>query len=192
MPKKDIVEQFTSNVNVGMDEVVSVFLSQYESNAFARKNELQEAIKQLKAARKQTAKEVAGRVDISGYSLTNTVIGISASVTNVQIDWTGNKRTKPAVVVTVEVVDTDNPDSYHNLDKQFRTPLTKAELTAREKGELELTELNDQLSEVMTQIKTIGRKERQVRGRIAEMKLKESGFESLLENPEMLALVQLD
>jgi hypothetical protein len=45
--------------------------------------------------------------------------------------------------------------------------------------------------EVLTLIKSVSRKERQIRGKISEMKLEQSGFADLMNNTEILQLVQV-
>lgn len=178
---------FSVSGNVGMDEVVSVFVSKYEDNLFDRKKDLSDQIKELKSKRENLEKKVQKSVDVSVYEFTNEVVGIESKVDKVDVNWNDNK-----LIIRLNVNDTSKTRSYGgtfsksiNVDIEESVTLVYKSLTT------DIDELSSELLEVMGLIKSVSRKERQVRGRISELKLKESGYDNLLQNEEMLKLIQL-
>jgi hypothetical protein len=183
-----------SQVNVGMDEVVAVFVAQYEENLFTRRDELQRLIKEVKAELEGIDADLLESVDDEDYEFTNSILNIEAVVDSKKVLWDveGERHiTKPSIVVSIKVSDADKRGWDGSFTKRIPIPLTKADINLHTKATNRLTEHRNELNEVMALIKSVSRKERQVRGRIAAMKLKESGFEDLLESTELQQLVQL-
>jgi hypothetical protein len=56
----------------------------------------------------------------------------------------------------------------------------------------QLNDLRKEFAEVLVALKSVARKERQVRGKIAMRKLEDSGYASLMADQELMQLVQLD
>lgn len=195
---KSIVSAMSNNVNVGIDEVVSVFVSQYEDNLFDKKKELSGEIKRLKGELSDLDKRLKGSVDTKQYETKVPVINISSKVEDVDVRWKGDdshydKIKKSVVRVSIEVSDNDDNDRYSSsFTKRVDIPVTNADQKLHDSLTSDLEGANSELVEIMGLIKSVSRKERQVRGRISAMKLEESGFADLLESPEMLQLVQLD
>lgn len=192
---KELVAQLSTNVNVGMDEVVSVFVSKYENTLFEKKSELSKAIKAIKGTLKDLTKSLVLKVDRSQYETTVPILNLVSKVEDVTVDWDGNTRRKikPSIHVSVSIKDKDSTGSYRDeITKDISIPISTTTLKRHTELDTELTGLNDSLLEVMGLIKSVSRKERQVRGRISELKLQEAGFEELLESEEMLKLIQLD
>jgi hypothetical protein len=48
------------------------------------------------------------------------------------------------------------------------------------------------MAEVITGIQSVSRKERQIRGKIAAEKLQASGYDALMQSPELLKLIAVD
>lgn len=199
---KSIVSAITADVNVGIDEVVSVFVSQYEDNLFAKKKDLSAQIKQLKSDSKALDTRLIKSIDTSEYDITVPVLNLTSKVDNIDIVWKGDededsyssrKVKVSSVVVRVEVKDNDDNDRYSSsLNKNINVTISAADEKLHRNLETELSDTNGELVEVMGLIKSVSRKERQVRGRISAKKLEESGFEGLLQSPEMLKLIELD
>ena len=189
---KDIVlgNEFSVGGNIGIDEVVSVFVSQYETNLFERKSELSSTIKSLKGELESFEKGVEGSVGVEKYKQSFPILNITSEVEKdgVSVSW----RDK-VINITVTLTDNDSKRSYGGtFTKRIEKKINKSDLNKHSKLESDIEEVNGELVEVMGLIKTVSRKERLVRGKISEMKLKESGYSNLLENEDMLKLVQLD
>lgn len=199
-PNQQIAAQISTNVNVGMDEVVNVFVSQYEDQLHEEKERLSKEVKANKKAivdfdanLKSTYNQRTGQ-----YETNNDVLGIKSTVTGVSIvtDKSQNSyrytdvRFDQFVEIDVEVKSIDT--THDSFNKSFYIPLSNREVQDRK----ELKNIQDtstaDLANILGLIKSVSRKERQIRGKISEMKLKESGLESLLDNPDMIGLIQLN
>lgn len=184
-----IVSQMTANVNVGIDEVVSVFVAKWEDGLHAKRENLAKQIKVTKQQQQDLTDRLEASVDKSQYEMKNTVLGIEAQVEGVDVEL-GLKENR--IVVRVEISDTDSKRSYgDSFDKFFYLPISAEDVQLYNDLKNELTQLQADLLQVMTEIKSVSRKERQVRGRISEMKLEQSGLTELLSNPSMLQLIEV-
>lgn len=199
MTNKSIVSQMSSDINVGMEEVVSVFVAQYEDNLFAKKKDLSNEIKSTKKDLADLDKRLLSEVDADQYNIKKIpVLNLSSKVDDITVCWVDpnnrhRKNFKSSIRIEVEVKDLDKGnDGYRStFDKNINLPIAKADVNKHNSMNESIESLNDELVEVMGLIKSVSRKERQVRGRISKKKLEESGFEGLLNDNEMLKLVQL-
>jgi hypothetical protein len=197
------IELMTSDVNVGIDEVVSVFVSQYEDNLFAKKKELSAEIKRVKKEITALDKRLIADVDRSEYDITVPVLNLKSKVEDVSIIWKGeededdysSRKVKvSSIVISIEIEDKDkDSDGWRNsITKRVKSKISKTDENLHTALLKEQSSLSSELTEVLGLIKSVSRKERQVRGRISAKKLEASGYEGLLNDSEMLALVQLD
>lgn len=189
------VSAMNADVNVGMNEVVSVFVSKYEDGLFAKKDELSKKIKQLKAELVALVKSVELSVNKDQYTTTISLFGLSSKVTGVEIVWNETNyriKEKNVITVTVGLFDNSSDRDYPAFSKTFTTKLSKQDVDRHTELENDLESVNGELMEVMSLIKSVSRKERQIRGRISEMKLEQSGFSDLINNPEMVKLIQIN
>ncbi len=76
LANQSFFDKVTTDTNVGMNEVVSVFVSKYEDNLFAKKDSLQATIRKLKGEIEALTKRVIASVDTAQYVTFNDVIGI--------------------------------------------------------------------------------------------------------------------
>lgn len=197
---KSLVSAMSANVNVGMEEVVSVFVAQYEDNLFEKKKVLSAEIKTTKQDLKDLDKRLETTVETKQFNIAKVpVLNISSKVDEIEVLWVdggyrAKKNFKPVVRVTIKLKDLDkDEDGYRSeFGKHIDTPIANVDVTTHTSLNETIESLNSELVEVMGLIKSVSRKERQVRGRISAKKLEESGFEGLLNDSEMLALVQLD
>jgi hypothetical protein len=189
------VSAMNADVNVGMNEVVSVFVSKYEDGLFAKKDELSKKIKGLKSSLADLTKWLEGSVNKDQYTTTMFPLGISSRVTGIEIIWTDtsyNYKEKNTINVVVGVFDNSSDSKYPSFSKTFTTKISKQDIDHHTELENDLESVNGELMEVMSLIKSVSRKERQIRGRISEMKLEQSGFSDLINNPEMVKLIQIN
>jgi len=186
------IQQMSSNVNVGLDEVVSVFVSRYETQLFDRKDELSKNIKTVKDELEDLDKRLKKSINTSEYETSIKVLNITTHVEDVTVGW--DKKKGDFITVEIEVKDNDkNEDrwSSSSFTKYKKVKISKSDSTTHTELSDKLEVLKSELAETMVLIKSVSRKERQVRGRISEMKLQESGFAGLLDSPELTKLVEL-
>ena len=182
----------SSNVNVGMNEVVSVFVSKYEDGLFAKKDDLSAKIKVVKREIDQFDTDLLKSVDSTQYDASVPSLGLTFKMGDVRVCWEGNYNTpKNTLSIAVEMFDRSNDRQHATYTKMIHQAISADVVSDRDLAKDQLATLNSELMEVMGLIKSVSRKERQIRGRISEMKLAESGMAELLNNSEMLQLVQI-
>jgi hypothetical protein len=187
----DALGQMTTNVQVGMDEVCSVFVAKYEQQLLDKKAELSARIKGTKAAIEQLTDKLLRSVDKSAFEGSIPGVGIKTRVEDVTVQWEKTYYTPGnSIVIEVKIEDTTGEDKHvGSLRRSVKIPSDV--IDSRKELQATLESENAELLVVMDAIKSISRKERQIRGRIAEMKLENSGMSALINNPELLKLVQL-
>ena len=181
-----------ASVNVGMNELVSVFIAKYEGDLFTKKDDISSKIKQLKSELSTLDKTVLGEVDSKQYNIKHIpILDINSRVEKVEIEWshTSYHYKKPHCSVVVELCKGKTANRIsHN---EYFVDIPSKHLATHTKVKSEIESHTQELLGVMSDIKSVSRKERQVRGKISEMKLKESGFDNLLEHPDMLELIKV-
>lgn len=181
------LSSMTVNANVGMTEVVSVFVAKYETNLFNKKDQLSAAIKSVKgqiAAQHKCMTDSVNKTDFEG-SLPK--LDMTYEVECVSLQWEEAYRDKFMIVTTVAFM--KGKDQLWSTT--VRKPMSQIDIDEHQRLIAELERLNGELMEVMNLIKSVGRKERQIRGRIAELKLEQAGMSDLLINPELTGLIQI-
>ena len=179
----------TSDVNVGMDEVVSVFVSRYETQLFEKKDEVGSNIKFIRNDLSDLDNRLIASIDKEQYNTSIATLNITTKVDEIGVRW-GKKENY--INVEVEVKDADKNQRYSSsFTKNVKVKIMDGDVKLHNDLDDNLENLKTELAEVMGLIKAVSRKERQVRGRISEMKLQESGFAGLLDSPELTKLVQL-
>lgn len=183
----------TSNVNVGMNEVVSVFVAKYEDSLFAKKEALSISIRDVKAHLSSIDNALIKSVNPKDYEATVPKLGLEFKMGDVSVHWEADYcHKKNTLVVEIEMFDASDSRNHASYTKCHAIPIQPSVIADRAETQDRLAQLNADLLEVMTLIKTVSRKERQIRGRISEMKLAECGMSELINNPELLQLVNLD
>lgn len=192
IPSSSVLSTINTNINVGMDEVVSVFVAKYEDSLFAKKTELSNSIRALKKELEGFDKKVRDLVDYSDYEGNLPNLGLSFEVGGVNVYWekTWSNVNATTYEITINMRDSAKPDRLTTV-KTYEKKIPASIVESRTAVVTSLEEKSAELLEVMSEIKLVGRKERQIRGRISEKKLNESGFAGLLTDPEMLKLVEI-
>jgi uncharacterized protein YqgV (UPF0045/DUF77 family) len=185
------LKSIESNVNVGMDEVVSVFVSKYETNLFDTKDQLQSQIKADKREADDLEKGLIASVKRSDYEATVPHLGLTFTVDGVTVNWSDDSyRTRgKSIVIAIKMADRGDRDNHSAYTKSMFVPINQIDLDEKARLTALIADLEGKLLEVMGNIKQVGRKERQIRGKIAEMKLGQCGMAALLQNEELLKLV---
>jgi hypothetical protein len=188
---QDFFDNVGMNIKVGLDEVVSVFVSKYEDRLFAQKDALSANIKATKRALEDLDNTLIASIDKTKYDVVVPTLGFFFHAGNVVIAWK-NSYSGVKNTITVEVKMFCSPDANARsvFSNGVSVPIPAESITVKENLDRELEQYNAELLEVLAQIKAVGRKERQIRGRISEMKLEQAGCEALLNNADLLRLVE--
>lgn len=189
------LDLITTNVNVGINEVVAIFVSRYESELYAKKDVISAKIRTLKASIEQITTALTDSVDKSAYACTVPTLNLEFKVTDVKVVFEQQQycNTRLGIHVVVGLHDkSDENRDYAVYSKTFVLPIDEAMITSRKDLQDELVQANLELVEVMGLIKTVGRKERQIRGKIAEMKMEQAGQTELLNNSDLTKLISMD
>lgn len=177
-----------TDIQVSMDDVVSAFVSQYENNLYTRKKELGAAIREEEKVLERIEKEVRANVTGDEWADETVPFSLTLKVKQGGVDY-GSK----VVHFTIVIEDKNNRGYYSNQIKLEKTKkIPAAYLKAYKKTVAVLDDLRAELGEVLVNLKSVTRKERQVRGRIAMRKLEDSGYASLMNDEELVKLVQLE
>lgn len=175
----------SNNVVVGLDEVVAVFVSRYEDDLYSKRAEKATLIKELKQKIQNLTTSVINKLDTTAYEVTNDILEIKSVVDNVTVEWNNSRYS-----ICVEIKNIDG--SYGYISKRLYVALDVNDVAQHTDLVEKCTLAESEFMVLNNEIRDISRKERKVRARISEMKLREGGFTDLLENPELLALVNAE
>lgn len=191
-----MMAQIATDVKVGMEDVVSVFLSRYENSLHdlrtTKQAEMAELNKQIKTL---TDAELKRATDLVKQAIVTTqdiglVILEQKLDGDVVIEW--SKKVLNFNLATTVRSKSVTGDAYRsktsgtvggqveidsNVQKQYQELIEKKQKIA------------DELTVINNNLRDMSRKERQVKGQIAEMKLSSCGMEQLLQEPTLLALI---
>ncbi|RWZ84354.1 MAG: hypothetical protein EO766_17295 [Hydrotalea sp. AMD] len=191
------LSQINTNITVGIDDVVNVFISRYETGLNKQRTSNQAIIKDLNVKIKAVtdsildqAKQYVEIMNIEG-EVNNGIFTLFTSIgkdsyqlkieqkhvqykinTKIKSNTSNdhyNKETSGSIYGEFQISESDL-EQYNDLMSQ------KAQITAI------LTQINNDL-------RNVGSKERQVRGQIAEQKLVSQGMQDLINDPTILALI---
>lgn len=187
---KEITTAFKAmqtDITISMDDVVSAFVSQYENNLYDRKKELTGSINAVEL--QVTALHAAVRQKVTSDSFVAVLpYDLMVEIDEGVVNWK-EKRVDFGIKISLK----SGGNRYGNtIDFKKNKPIPAALINTNTKLVLELSELRAALTEVLVSLKSVARKERQVRGRIAVRKLEDSGYANLLDDSELALLVQLD
>ena len=191
-------DAMVTDITVTMDDVVSAYVATYEVNLFARKKELQSEIKLAEASLKAVEKSVLRAVTGTEWNNAIPEFDLVAKVDSTSANWAdledGDGKNRVSFSIEIKKKGDNQGSSYYRsaLTITKYKPIPSKFVTER-KGLLKaLAPARTELAEVLNNIKSIARKERAVRGKIAMRKLESSGYAPLLDDPELKALVQLN
>lgn len=190
-PKQELTSVISTNATIALPEIVAIFLSKYETDLYDRKAILQDDITGVKDYIIKHDKVVLKATKFDEY------IGLKIPKLNIEsvkeedpkISWSLGTT---SIVIGIQSTDTPKRDRYSNFNKTFTKPVPKADITTHNSLITKMEKIQAQLSNILNQITDMSRKERQVKARISERRLKEQGLEHFIKSPEMLELIKID
>ncbi len=182
-----------TDIDVTMDDVVSAFVATYENNLFARKKALKADIKAIVASLTAVDKDVKATVTGEEFDKPIDVYDLVVELGDSSILWDKKLVSFP---IEIKINPKDRRGSHYSYNGTHisikRTkPIPAALITRYVELTADVLELRTELGEILDSIKSIARKERQVRGRIAIRKLEDAGHENLMNDPELKLLTEL-
>jgi len=173
---------------IGINEVVSVYVSKYENGLLAKKDDLSSQIREIKKNLADLDQEIIDSVDTSKFkSVDVSALDLSVEV-DVQIYWTESWKVKAnSTLTSVKFVNKEINTTVKSLNEPIAPHFVKSHKEMTE----QLTTLQGELLEVNNDLKTVSRKEREIRGRLAEIKMGEEGMADLVNNDQLLQLIQV-
>lgn len=189
------LDQINSNMNVGMEDVVNVFISRHEDALHSQREQLQGELKtingQIADVTSGEVKRVTALVKMNGSVIDNEVVRVEVGLRDdsVQLDWE-----KKVINYQTEITTKSKTvlSGYNNGGTQTvvgKDTITQAAMV--QYGDLMSAKgvLTEKLTIVNNGLRDLARKERKVRGIIAEKKLNAMGMEDLLGDQQLLALI---
>jgi hypothetical protein len=188
------LNDINTNISIGMDEVVSVFVAKYEDGLFTKKDELTNAIKAAKAELVRIEEELIAFSETTKaqFEVNVPALDITFRVTKIEINWDNNRYNPNTIQFVVDGEEFSKSNSCGQIRLNRFRPIPESVLAQEKAINAQLKARSAELFVVLESIKSVGRKERQIRGRISELKIAESGLSSLLTNPDMLKLVHIE
>lgn len=188
--KGQLSQIMSAEAKIGMNEVVSVQLAKYETGLYDRKEELSKRIGDL-----QKDLEMHNKVALKGADFKK-YVGIKAPLLGLisrlkgdpTLSWEEGEIHQN---VGLYHTDTTKRDDTTGFSKSFSLPINKVHIEAREKMLADIEQTQDDLKTIVSAISNMSRKERQVKARISEIRLKEAGI-NLAEDEELAQLIKID
>jgi len=182
----------TANAKIAMPEVVSVFISKYETDLYDAKSDLQKRIAATKKDIELLDGSATQKADFSKYAgeklpALKLVTYVSQEI---RIDWDEGIFTGTIGLQTI--VKAKEKPVIASFGYTVTQPVPKTMINERKRLREALGELQTQLQGIIGQISDMSRKERQIKARISELRLKEEGLEGFLQDKQMASMLAID
>lgn len=182
------------DVTFGLNDVVNVFVSRFEKDLLEKQKQVSSNIQkkngEIERELEKVKKEMEGRIeksfenDINISLFKNNLFFFEKEKGEISYDekeFVGGLR-----------LFKKEKGTYGRESMLFSKSVTITnELKRVKELEKELLELKKELGNVMVELSSISRKEREIRGVISERNLKENGFEGMLEDKDIIKLIQI-
>ena len=173
---------------IGINEVVSVYVSKYENGLLAKKDDLSAKVREVKRNLTDLDQEIIDAVDHSQFdSIDVTALDLKVEI-EVTLHWSESWKVKAnSTLTSIKFVNKEINTTVKSLNEPIADHFIKSHKDLTE----QLTTLQGELLEVNNDLKTVSRKEREIRGRLAEIKMGEEGMSELVNNEQLLQLIQV-
>lgn len=189
------LDQINSNMSVGMEDVVNVFISRHEDALHSQREQYQGELKvvnsQIADLTASEVKRVTAIVKHNSEVIDNEVVRVEVGLRDdsVQLEWDKkvvNYQTEVNVKSKTLSTGYNSGGTQTVNGKDTITQKALAEYSEMMSAKSAITE---KLTVVNNGLRDLARKERKVRGIIAEKKLNSLGMEDLLQDQSLLALI---
>ncbi len=190
------IEQIQSNVTVGMDDLVNVFIAKYETSLINQRNTLQDQLKDFNkiiSGLGETAINDAKQA-VQEFNIPKFKNGYVSIITTIGDEFKLNWEKKHVTFdITTNVKSSVKVDYRDEQESHITSAVSLAPdiISSYEHNMEEKRLVMENLSNINNELRDISRKERQVRGQIAERKFVASGLEDLLNDQELVKLIQM-
>lgn len=206
MEKKNLAEVVQMDAKVTFDDLVNIYVSQYEEQLHQKRARIQVQIKELNAAKTELIKVIRAQVlEDAQLSFDNSIIGGFKVKFTVVVDDDHDLGKDTFWPITVkqftEITIPDDlkwrsssvlrDDVSQSVQWILKHRVEDGMVEAWNKTVKELGELKEQLLGVNGDIQSIDRKTRQIKGLLATKKLEDIGASNLLEMPEVQNILKL-
>jgi len=171
---------------VDMNSIVAFFISKYENTLFDTKKQLSDKINEINAyLNKEYVALLEKEVKLDSYKVTVKALGLTTTA-ELQIN-SGELERRKRVFIRVSQTE-KTQDCAFNMQK---TIIISDELHKIYTDKTaEINALRTSLHEILDKLSNINRKERELRGALAEKTLRDAGVGELFEDETLLSLVQ--
>lgn len=175
-----------AEAKMAMPEIVSVFLSKYETELYEKKAKLTQDIADAKDDYQVSKQAVADKADFSKqHGKYIKELKMYTNVTDIGADL------EEGVYRAELRLTEDKEKSRGTTIKSLENKIAKSDMTNLANARKRIQEMESDLAGTLAKISDMSRKERQVKARISEMRLEEQGLQNLLGDQEMLKLIQI-
>ena len=175
-----------TNIAVSLDDVVNVFLSKYETNLMDRKKTLSSTLTTMRREQEQLEKSIIDSFDTSIYEVSIPNLQVESKVLSLTIDCD-----KAHFRIEFNFMGPGKSNTSSHYSHRILVDMEPEDIRSIAQLCESVQATNDELMQVLSDISDLQRKERQIRGKISERKIAESGMSTLLDDPDILSLVKL-
>jgi hypothetical protein len=179
----------TTEANIAMPEIVAIFLSKYESDLYTRKAELNGIINDIENEGKAHDRLVAVSISFKEYAgleikKLHLITRIAEQST---INWNDGTVTNQVCLTSTEA----KHDGRTFMDRPVHKNISKADIKLHKQHLKDLGDRRAQYSEIIQCITDMNRKEREIKGQISAMRLKDAGMDKFVNDPALLELIKV-
>lgn len=187
-PKKQLTISDLSKGDIRIDEVVDIFVADYENKLHARKEQLQKSIKAAKEGIDEFVKKVEDgcKADSNKYAFENVQFDLKAHFRSVDISFGDGK-----VVYNYTITNVAGKKDGNYMSRDFVEDLDVNLCDQYRQMKKALADEQSDLQEVMGFISNIDRKVRQIKGELGRKRLEEVGLGELMTDANLQRLIEL-
>ena len=187
----------SANAKIAMPEVVSIFISKYETDLYDKKSELQKKLAKLKDDLSILENTAASKADFSKYE--GHKLAVFDLVTFIPEEQVSCNWEEGMFEATVEMRNIpkgkkaqDKPSKISRFGVRVSHKMPAALLKERSAIHEDIAEAQAALQNIIGAISDMSRKERQIKARISEIRLEEEGLQGFLNDPMMQKMIAIE
>ena len=186
--KVKLSEVVKTEAAVDMNSIVAFFISKYENSLLATKKQLSEQITDLNSyLNKEFVELLKTEIKLESFNINIRSLGFKTQA-ELQVNQNELER-KKVVYVRITQHEKHSKDCVFNMTKTLTVSDTLHKVYTDKLAEINA--LRTELHATLEKLSNIGRKERDVRGALAEKTLRDAGVGELFEDQTLLDLVSV-